>query len=714
MRAAAELRVPICLVMAVVLYAVMPHRATRVRAASQAESSVQRFQEAVFRSTRDDSVNGAQAVDLYWKASELSAAKSDDTSYRQALSQLYSSLAGDKIVRATLLDHTWRISQLPRELVIAQNQTFRNLLVVVQNGTDRPAEVAAGIRAAELKVGGQQHRRLEPGETDAFFLEFAASQLRRFSANLELQSEDRSANSPLLIEVRPAVSLHIRVLDAFGKPTPARVYVRAADGFSHVAATSFERVMWMTAEHYFYTSGTTDITLPAGATRIEVRKGFDYLPVVRELDLRPQQSDSIDIQLNWLRNMNAEGWYGGDDHIHGNYTGDQWSTPSDDLLDVEAEGLNVANMMVSNSVGGNVHDQRFFEGKPSSLSRDGTILYWNQEMRTWSYGHLVLLNLKRLVRPLYVGFPESPNWEDFPSNSSQARQTRQQGGIVIYAHPALRFEEFPGGSLAAESVVDVPLGLVDAFEVFCSHDEPSMELWYKFLNLGFKLGIAGGSDAFLNQEFAFLAGGERVYVYAGKHLDYESWINAFRRGRSFATVGPLLDFRINGAAPGSDPIITSRPATMTAEIDVVSAIPMLCAEIVENGQVLAQSSSPQPTHHLKWQGSLNLSRSAWLAARVWGPNNDRIANGPSRWSQRRSLDRVLLAHSSPVYVYVGRQPIFSAKDRDFCLRWLDSLTKTTEKNGKFANQARRSEVLDTFRSARKIYEHIGMTGEEAN
>src|SRR6185437_2250286 len=125
------------------------------------------------------------------------------------------------------------------------------------------------------------------------------------------------------------------------------------------------------------------------------------------------------------------------------------------------------------------------------------------------YGHLVLLGLKSLVRPIYTGFPGTPHWQDYPSNYDQAEQARREGGIALYAHPALRFDYFPSGSLAGEAVADVALGGIDGLEVFCSHDEPSMELWYRFLNLGFRLGIGGGSDAFVNQSFAFLTGGER-------------------------------------------------------------------------------------------------------------------------------------------------------------------------------------------------------------
>jgi hypothetical protein len=516
-----------------------------------------------------------------------------------------------------------------------------------------------------------------------------------------------SASTPIEADVRSPAQLHLRILDADRRTTAARVYIRDAGGRAHAPEGAFDRIMWMTGEHYFYSAGELNVVLPAGRADVEVRKGFDYRPAISQIELPANRQTDAEIRLQPLRDMARDGWFGGDDHIHGNYTGEQWSTAENAQLIVSAEGLHVGNMMVSNSVGGTIHDERYFEGKPHSLSTGTEVLYWNQEMRTWSYGHLLLLNLRQLVRPLYTGFPGSTHWEDYPSNYSQALQAREQGGATLYAHPALRFSEIPAGSLAGESVVDVALGAIDAIEVFCSHDEPSMELWYRFLNLGFKLGISGGSDAFLNNRFAFLAGGERVYVYTGREFRYASWIEGLKRGHTFATVGPLLTFDVAGHIAGSELRFDDSSTFVPVHVKAVSSVPMTRIEIVVNGRVAAAASSPSSVGQLKWSGKLHVNGSSWVAARVWGPDNDRISNGPSRWSQRRSSGEALLAHSSPVYLTLRGQPIFSAADRDFCLTWIDTLVARIRKDGKFASDMHRDEVLESFLRARQMYERMG-------
>lgn len=670
-----------------------------------AATAVRAFQGALFLSTRDTSVDGRRAIDLYWKADGLSSAGQVDAAFSQKLAALYDNLQGDRVVRVALREDGWRSRPVCGSLLLAQGHASAPVLLIIANQTDRSQSLTVRVIGGAVS-SPEQHLQLAPGQATAVAPSLQANTLGPFSANLELTGE-RNLTIPLPGEARPAVRLRLRVLDPDGAVTPARVYVHAADGLSHAPADAFDRIMWMTGEHYFYTPGVVDIVVPAGRTRVEVRKGCDFVPIVRELDLEPGKPANVDLSLVYLRDMHRGGWYSGDDHIHGNNTGNQWSTPADDLLAVRAEGLDVGNMMVSNSTGNTIHDERYFTGAPSTASTRGTILYWNQEMRTWSYGHLVLLNLKRLVRPLYTGFPGAQHWEDYPSNDSQAQQAREQGGVAVYAHPALRFDDIPSGSLAGESVADVALGTIDAFEVFCSHDEPSMELWYRFLDLGFRLGLTGSSDAFLNQRFSFLAGGERMYVDTGEHFDFTSWIDGLKRGRSFATVGPLLIFDHDGAQPGSERRFDSGPARVSLGVSVVSTIPVSKLEIVANGHVVAEASSSTPADHLEWHGTLPLTQSSWIAARVWGPNSDRIANGPSRWSQRRSPELALLAHSSPSYVYIGDQPIFSESDRQFCLHWIDALSARIRKEGEFATDAHRDEVLATVSQARAVYEAMG-------
>jgi len=42
----------------------------------------------------------------------------------------------------------------------------------------------------------------------------------------------------------------------------------------------------------------------------------------------------------------------------------------------------------------------------------------------------------------------------------------------------------------------------------------------------------------------------RTYAYVGSQLSIEAWIEALRKGNTFFTTGPLLEFHVNGRMPG--------------------------------------------------------------------------------------------------------------------------------------------------------------------
>src|SRR5713226_8944651 len=108
--------------------------------------------------------------------------------------------------------------------------------------------------------------------------------------------------------------------------------------------------------------------------------------------------------------------------------------------------------------------------------------------------------------------------------------------------------------LTNELPVDVALGKVDYMEIVGFSDHRSTAgVWYRLLNLGFRIPAAGGTDAMAN--YATLRGPvglNRVYAsVANGALRSDAWLDALRQGRTFATNGPLLDFSVAGNPIGS-------------------------------------------------------------------------------------------------------------------------------------------------------------------
>ena len=89
------------------------------------------------------------------------------------------------------------------------------------------------------------------------------------------------------------------------------------------------------------------------------------------VDLSGGARTDVQLALSRWENMAQRGWFSGDAHIHGNYTAPdhQIITPEDILLQMTAEDLNNANLMVANSWNDYVHDEKFFEGSIKQLAR---------------------------------------------------------------------------------------------------------------------------------------------------------------------------------------------------------------------------------------------------------------------------------------------------------------------------------------------------------
>ena len=202
------------------------------------------------------------------------------------------------------------------------------------------------------------------------------------------------------------------------------------------------------------------MVLPAGETEIFVVRGPEYAAESRIVSLPPDGLQIEEFRLQRIVDPATRGWYSGDIHIHPNLvhkTLSQLVNPEDIRLQVQAEDLNVANLLICNSQGTVVYDRQRFTGAPHPLSTPSHILYWNQEFRPWLYGHIALLNLKRFVEPSYSGFPNSPNPFDYPPNTSVARRAQKEGVGVFYVHP--------GSKTAGSLAVDAALGTIDGMEI---------------------------------------------------------------------------------------------------------------------------------------------------------------------------------------------------------------------------------------------------------
>jgi TolB protein len=505
--------------------------------------------------------------------------------------------------------------------------------------------------------------------------------------------------------LKPVGTLRIRVLDPAGHPTPARVFLTGGDGRAYApddawmrADDSFVRAERPFEAHYFHTSGNTELTLPAGSAEVEVMKGFEYGFERKSVSVRAGQHSAVTIGLRPLPLPTAaqSHWVSGDVHVHMNYGGAYRDTPTRLVAQAAAENLSIVEDLVVNKEQ-RIPDIAYFSTKPDPASTASNLLLHGQEFHTSYWGHLGLLNLtQHFLLPGYAAYTLTAAASLVPTNAMIADQTHEQHGLVGYVHP---YDAIPDPikdvSITHELPVDVALGKTDYIEVMGFSDHQSTAaVWYRLLNCGFHLPTAAGTDAMAN--YASLRGPvglNRVYarVPAGP-LNIGAWLEAVKRGRTFATNGPLLGFSLGGRQVGDELRLPAGENQVKIRAWLRSFVPIDHLQVICNGQVARDLKIRSRGGTADAEDTIPISRSGWCVLRAW-----------SEKSEYPILDLYPYATTSPIYVTVEGSKPDRNEDAAYFVAWIDRLMEGAKANKDWNTQAEKTAVLEMLGSARKIY-----------
>ena len=583
---------------------------------------------------------------------------------------------------------TWRAAPQTR-FVAGSSRTF-NLPLLLVNRDSRELVVDAAYQGASMQSAARKIV-VPPSSSTPVFLRAVETQPGATEGKLTLRHSGGELAAPVYFDIRPLVPLRVRIVDERGLPAAARIYLTGSDGLAYAPRGSSSRIAAMRAEYFFHADDSFEIEMPAGETLIEAARGQEYRLTSETVTLQPGRPAEVTLRLARWTDQTLKGYWSGDVHIHANYTSPhhQVIEPRDVRLQLSAEDLNYGNMMVANSGGAFIHDRQYFEGRPHRFGTDRHFIYWNEENRSGAYGHMCFLGLKKLVEPFYNGFRDTPHWEDYPANFPLAQQVFEQNGAVSYAHPGM-IPTFEAASIK-ELPVDLALGQQTAMDVLSNNDEnATIELWYRLLNCGFRVAISAGTDSFTNVVDHYTAGGGRVYVQSGPRFDYAAWLDGYRRGRSYASNGPVLTLDVNGKAPG-DEVPLKAAGDLAVQASVATQVPLDRVELIVNGRSVHSEPADGKTT-IEFRTRVPVRESSWIALRALGPRHRLILN-----------DTIAFAHTSPVYVSLGGRPVRVADDLRFYREWVERLIARTQKSGRFATPERRQEVVGLFSKALEWY-----------
>jgi TolB protein len=531
--------------------------------------------------------------------------------------------------------------------------------------------------------------------------------------------------------LKPMVRFRVKVQGAKGQPSPARLAITDTAGRFYAPPTAwihaddgYDRAERPFEAHYFHSRGEDEIYVPAGDIELEVLSGGYYM----RHHLAPKPMQRLDyvafiVPPKWT-GLSDSRWVSSDLHVHMNYGGVYRNTPAHLVEQAEAEHLDIVNDLIVNK------EQRFpdiaYDGKQlDQASQPDALVFHGQEFHTSYWGHRGLLGLRgNILLPGYAGYPNTAAASLYPMNADVADMGRAEGALIGAVHP---FDEGPQPfanppqTITDELPVDVALGKLDYMEIVAfSNHRSTAAVWYRLLNLGFRIPAGAGTDAMAN--FASLRGPvglNRVYARVAEGpVKIEGWLEELKRGRTFATNGPLLDFSLGGQEIGGELKFAGSQNEVPFRAKLRSIVPVDHFEIVCNGKVVKKlqvssardSGTDRATRFPRAgedfsphgfaetgdeSGTLALKESGWCVLRV---SSDK--------AEYPVLDNYVYATTSPIYVTIGDQKPRSPEDAKYFVAWIDRVIDATSHYPDWNSAAEKEYVLKRLAEGKAVFEKM--------
>jgi hypothetical protein len=399
--------------------------------------------------------------------------------------------------------------------------------------------------------------------------------------------------------IPPTVAVTVNVL-LDGVPVDARIIFLRDDSTIKVAYTDVEQV------------GTFNFRLPPGDYTLKVSHGggFTSEAKLEYITVQPDNPLEVDVSLEREFEPNDQGYYGADLHVH-TVAHIRARTPIAWAVGMQlAADLDLVFISDHDEVW--VHD--LFA---TTAQKRGVPFILSQEVTTTGWGHF---------NPYPLNKGELVKWEG-KTPSQIFQEARAKGAEIIQVnHP---FGADPAGNYFAHLGEPEFDHSFDAIELFAGYAcgaplTAEQRQVFEFWNQGRRYVITGASDVH-NWE-TDEHGRARTYVFVEGELTTEKWIDSLKAQHAFATCGPLVYFTANERSIPGDTLIIKPRELVTFKAEMQSVTPLKKAEIIKNGQVVAEFTLRGKEAVVWW---LDLPTSnAWYVLRVTAEDDDRALTNP--------------------------------------------------------------------------------------
>jgi hypothetical protein len=485
-----------------------------------------------------------------------------------------------------------------------------------------------------------------------------------------------------------------------GKPAAARFSLKV-DGKEYIPESLGSHGLRFVSIHegkkqrmvacYSQGTGTVEVPLPPDVRSgiVTAVKGFEHLPIEQGFTVRKGLA-RVTLRLERWSDLRDRGWLPAEEHLH--YDRLDAAHDADWLTLLAGDDLVHAHFLVLK--GGNlpgIWARQFAYGTAGEGTDGQRLIRPGEEYRDSVQGHINLLGVNEVIAPISTGGIGQPKVVyHYPAFYDVLQLARKLDGIVGPAH-GTALGRHPTG------IVDTVLGAVDLFEIANTHLY-RVDVWYELMSCGYVVPPAAGTDL---PNFPFreswqpLLGETRMYVRVGDDLSFQSWKRAVRRGEVFITSGPLIDFRVNRAGPGSTIKLPPGGGDVHVVVELAGPRPLDALEVVNNGKVFQTKVTKRydgKVHRWRIDQRLPIDGSCWLAAR--GAGAPKLA-----LEEHTGIAQTAIAHTAAIRVLVGDKPITSRADADSLTKKLQLQRAFYQTSGRYEMPEHRRRVLSLFDSA---------------
>lgn len=483
----------------------------------------------------------------------------------------------------------------------------------------------------------------------------------------------------------------IRIIDRDGKSVSVQKAADAQGTVHELLSRGLGLKDQPAIERWSVVTGQVTLQLPRETLVVEAFSGLETELARQTLDLTDRGATEVAIPLKRFYDAAKRGMRSANTHLHlmklSREQADRYliEVPQADRLDVlfvsHLERAEADHDYISN---------RYSRADLERLAKASGTVFGNGEEHRHNftaqgqgYGHVMLLDIPRLIQPVSIGPGITKTGTDGLPLQRGIDQARRDEATVIWCH----------NHWGLERIANQVTGRLDAQNIFDGGTHGSFkDSFYRSLNAGLKVPFSTGTDWFM-YDFS------RTYVKVDGPLTTRSWLKALSAGRSYITNGPFLEFQVAGREPG-ERVKLDQPGSVTIAARGVGRVDFQRIELVQNGRVIrAQSSRSQDGHFVAdMHFELPVETPCWLALRIPPPP---VKDDPELSDPVPPNDycQPLFAHTSTVDVELGGRSHFDRKIAAELLAEMRESLQTIDQQAQFADANEQARVLDIYHDA---------------